>query len=154
MINQKQSGSMSLWTISFLMMLLTAVGLSVLYMARYGELPFPQARARWSKSANVISTELKNASGMQSSVSSQDTSSTPNANIQQAVTIDAGVRRCTVNGKTVYSDTLCLDNNPTTKTLKLHDNKSDAPKAPASAVDSNDLAGQDLREKILSKMLK
>ncbi len=153
MINQKQSGSMSLWTISFLMMLLTAVGLSVLYMARYGELPFPQARARWSKSANVISNELKNASGLESSDRSAS-GGVINANIAQAVTIDSGVRRCTLKGKVIYSDTLCLDNNPTTQRIKLHDNKADAPKVPASLPESNDLADQDLLEKILQKLTK
>ena len=151
MTDKKQSGSMSLWTISFLMMLVTAIGLCFLYLARYGELPFPQVRARWSKSANVISSELKNASGLDSSGSSVS-GGVINANMAQAVTIDSGVRRCTVKGKVIYSDTLCLDSNSTTQLVKLHDNKADAPKAPASLPESNDLADQDLREKILQKL--
>jgi hypothetical protein len=58
------------------------------------------------------------------------------------------LRRCTVNGKTVFSDTDCSPANATTKTVIVHETKGvEAPKAPKP--DPAGGAPQDLRAKMI-----
>jgi len=47
----------------------------------------------------------------------------------------APMRRCVVDGKTVISNTECLDANPTSKTIQIHDTRGfEAPKKPVAPV--------------------
>ena len=49
-----------------------------------------------------------------------------------AIKGDGAMRRCTIKGKTVISNTDCADSNPTSKVIEIHDTKGfEAPKAPA-----------------------
>ncbi|CAN7565268.1 DUF4124 domain-containing protein [Pseudoduganella sp. LjRoot289] len=60
------------------------------------------------------------------------------------------LRRCIINGKTVFSDTECGDRNATTKNVVVHETKGiEAPKAPKP--DPADAAPQDLRAKMIEK---
>jgi hypothetical protein len=43
------------------------------------------------------------------------------------------LRKCVIDGKTVVSNTECLDSNKTSKTIKIHDTRGfEAPKAPVA----------------------
>ncbi|KQW96403.1 hypothetical protein ASC94_05995 [Massilia sp. Root418] len=58
------------------------------------------------------------------------------------------LRRCTVNGKTVFSDTECSPANATTQNVVVHETKGvEAPKAPKP--DRSGAAPQDLRAKMM-----
>lgn len=126
-----QSGAINLTMVSFLMMALTLAALSLLYYMRYGHVPLQNVWQRWSHSAELITKEL----------------GVPG----QAVTVDAGIRRCTIKGKVVFSDEECSDNNPTTRAVKLVDNKGgEPPKASASSKAQN-ATEVDVQSKIIDK---
>jgi hypothetical protein len=156
-----QRGAVSLFGTAILMMLLAIAGMLFLYSVRYGHLPFQDAMTRWGRSANVISNELKQASGITTGNAAQvsqpaaignDSAGTP-----AAATIDAGIRRCTIHGKIVYSDNECRDDNVTTRAVKLQDSRSDAPKpaakSAATATDGNEDPEQSLRMKMIDKAI-
>lgn len=45
------------------------------------------------------------------------------------------MRRCVIDGKTVISNTDCVDANPTSKTIRIHDTRGiEAPKQPVAPV--------------------
>jgi len=141
----------SLIAVAIVSMLVALLSMGLLYYMRNGHLPMPEMWARWGKSANVISNELKNASGVQLPGSS-NSNGTPG--LRQAATVDEGVRRCTINGKTVYSDTLCTDTNPTTRQVKLHDARGiEAPKNPASQATASEADEEQLKKKIMEQAL-
>ncbi|QJQ07231.1 hypothetical protein EJG51_016975 [Undibacterium piscinae] len=154
-----QRGAVSLFGTAILMMLLTIAGMLFLYSVRYGHLPFQDAISRWGRSANVISNELKQASGITATAATagrqppagaigQGSAGTP-----AAATIDAGIRRCTIHGKIVYSDNECRDDNVTTRAVKLQDSRSDAPKPAPTATDGNEDTEQSLRMKMIDKAI-
>ena len=147
---RRQRGSINLWAVSILMMLLTLAGLVFLYTIRYGHLPMQDVWARWGKSANVISSELKNASGISVIQSSGD-------GLRPAATVNGGIRQCTIQGKVVFSDTACTDNNPSTKEIKLQDNQGFAPPKVVKPDQEHDELGanneQVLRLKALDKAI-
>jgi hypothetical protein len=58
------------------------------------------------------------------------------------------LRRCVIDGKTVISDTDCLDRNPTSRTVVVHETRGiEAPKAPRP--DPADAAPQDVRAQMI-----
>jgi len=60
------------------------------------------------------------------------------------------LRRCVIDGKTVFSDTECGAANATTRNVVVHETKGiDAPRAPKP--DPADAAPQDLRAKMIEK---
>jgi len=60
----------------------------------------------------------------------------PGAVVQSAKLLGASeskMRRCVIDGKKVMSNTECLDNNPTSKDIKLRDSRGfEAPKKPVT----------------------
>ena len=154
MIFQAQKGAISLFMTGILMMSLTLVAMLFLYMARYGHLPFPELRSRWGHSADVISTELKNASGVNVSGAGAEKLLSQTTSAQATVTIESGVQRCTIQGKVVYSDTECQSSNATTRTIKLHDNRADAPKPVSGSNQDKDDSEVDLKMKMIDKLTK
>ncbi|AZP13120.1 hypothetical protein [Undibacterium parvum] len=156
MIFQSQKGAISLFMTALLMMLITVMAMLFLYMARYGHLPFPELRARWGHSADVISNELKSVSGLKAAATATATNKalSKSADLQSTVTIESGVQRCTIHGKVVYSDTECLSNNATTRTIKLHDNRADAPKPVTKPNEDKDASEVDLKMKMIDKLSK
>ena len=128
-----QIGAINLYVVAFLMMALTLAALSLIYYMRYGHVPLQEVWQRWSHSADAITKELQPG---------------------QAVTVDAGIRRCTIKGKVVFSDVECSDSNPTTKAVKLVDNKGGEPPKPsanASNSKAQDATGVDVQSKIIDK---
>lgn len=137
----KNQRGFSLVAVAIFSMLITSLGMGFLYYMRNGHLPMQEMWSRWGKSANVIGKELKNAAGMQNA-SGESGVSTEGQGLRQAATANEGVRRCILDGKTIYSDTLCLDNNPTTKKLKLNDSSGMEPPKAAIGRDEGDIANQ------------
>lgn len=145
---QRQRGLSMIW-ISALFMLLGLVSMGFLYTIRYGHLPMQEVWTKWGKSANVIGNELKNVTGVQELTLPGQNS----GGVRQAATVESGVRRCTIDGKTVYSDTACLDSNPTSRKVKLNDTQGFV-KPPVPAEDAGaSHADQDLRLQALEKAL-
>ena len=156
-MNLHHQRGISLIAVAIVSMLVALLSMGLLYYMRNGHLPMPGMWARWGKSANVISNELKNASGVQlpgSSNSNSNSNSNSTPGMRPAATVDEGVRRCTINGKTVYSDTLCTDTNPTTRQVKLHDARGiEAPKTPASQATASEADEEQLKKKIMEQAL-
>ena len=62
------------------------------------------------------------------------------------------MRKCVIDGKTVISNTECLDSNKTSKTIRIHDTRGiEAPKVPATPVQSP--TSDPAIDKILEKQL-
>ncbi|MFZ6842813.1 hypothetical protein [Undibacterium sp. RuTC16W] len=136
---QRQSGAISLLMTSIVMMVVTSLALAFFYFMRYGELPFHDALLRWTKSGDAISAGIKDAANLRNPIG-------------QTITADSEVRRCTIKGKVVFSNTDCLDTNTTTRTVKLIDNKGfEPPKAPASSGENQASGVVDLREQLINK---
>jgi hypothetical protein len=136
----RQGGTVSLVMVSLLVMGLSLAAMSLLYYMRYGHVPLQDVWQRWSKSAEVVSKEIGGVLP------------------DQAVTVDAGIRRCTIKGKVVFSDVECSDTNPTTRAVKLVDNKGgEPPKTPAAskAHDAVQSANEvDVKSQMIDKIVK
>ena len=144
----KQSGAINLVLVSILMMALTLAALSLLYYMRYGHVPLQDVWQRWSKSGEVVGNELKNISGMNEG----------GAHSGKTATVDAGIKRCTVNGKVLFSDVECSDNNQTTRAVKLYDSKGgEPPKASANGKAQEAAQGAnavDVKSQMIEKAVK
>lgn len=134
-MKRKQAGAIHLAVVALLFMLLALAALSFLYSVRYGHWPLQEWRASWGKSATALSAELP-------------------VGVQPA-TVESGIFRCTIRGKLVYSDHACDEHNPTTRAVKLQDNKGfEPPKAAAAAPESQGAAAADAREKLIDQLAK
>lgn len=136
-----QSGAINLYMVSLLMMALTLAALSLMYYMRYGHVPLQDVWQRWRHSADTITKDL---SGLK-----------PDGVLPgQAVTVDSGIKRCTIKGKVVFSDVECSDSNPTTKAVKLVDNKGGEPPKPSANATNSKVQNAnetDMQSKIIDK---
>jgi hypothetical protein len=63
------------------------------------------------------------------------------------------MRKCVIDGKTVISNTNCLDANRTTKTIKIHDTRGfESPKQPVTP--APDRTSDPMTDKIIEKQLR
>jgi hypothetical protein len=76
-----------------------------------------------------------------------------------AAAVDGGqsgngaLRKCVIDGKTVVSNTECLDSNKTSKTIKIHDTRGiEAPKVPVAPAAS--ATSDPALDKIIEKQLR
>lgn len=151
----KQTG-ISLVMVSIVSMLVAALGMTFLYYMRNGHLPMQDLWARFGKAAAVIRNDVQDSTGL-------PTGSSEGQGMRQAATTSEGIRRCTIDGKTVYSDTLCLDTNPTTKKIKLNDSKGmEPPKAavakddaanPAGSANPASMSNEEMKKKVMEQAL-
>ena len=132
---------MNLYLVAILMMLVTLAAMSFLFYLRFGHVPMQDAWTRWSKSGAVISNELQQIGGV-----------VPGSALPgKTATVDAGIRRCTIKGKVIFSDVECADDNPTTRAVKLYDSKGGVPpKAPEVAKEPE----PDLQSKMIERAIK
>ncbi|MCH8620327.1 hypothetical protein [Undibacterium sp. TS12] len=128
-MNYSNQRGVSLVGVAIFSMLVASLGMLFLYYMRNGHLPMQDMWARLGKSAAVVGNEVKNATGL-------PTGSSEGPGMREAATTREGVRRCSIDGKTVYSDTLCLDSNPSTKKVKLSDSAGMEPPRAAVANDN------------------
>lgn len=139
-----QRGAMNLYFVSIVMMLVTLAALAFLYFIRYGQLPMQDVWRRWGKSATVITEELKQVSGVASEIGASP----------KAATVNAGIRRCTIQGKVIFSDVECTDDNPSTRAVKLYDSKGgEPPKSAVPASDGQAESALDIKKQLLEKAL-
>ncbi|MFZ6780887.1 hypothetical protein ACO0LD_28975 [Undibacterium sp. Ji83W] len=151
----KQRG-ISLIAVAIISMLVASLGMAFLYYMRYGHLPMQDMWARFGKAAAIIGNDVKDSTGLPTGISE-------GPGMRQAATTSEGVRRCTIEGKTVYSDTLCVDTNPTTKKIKLNDSKGmEPPKAAMAKEDggkaadsaySASMTNEEMKKKIMEQAL-
>lgn len=113
---QRQAGISLVGTALFAMSVAALAMLGLFYF-RYQSLPWHDNWGYWLKG-----TQAKPAA-------STSASPTPAANssLRQAATVKEGIKRCQIDGKTVYSDTLC---HAQSSSLQLHDNVAPATRAP------------------------
>lgn len=146
-MNQRQSkfaqrGAINLYLVSFLMMVLTLAALSLMYYMRYGHVPLQDVWQRWSDSADMVAdVAVKKLSGLNKDAVLPG----------QAVTVETGIRRCTIQGKIVFSDVECSDSNPTTKAIKLVDNKGGEPPRISASSTALDATKVDVQSKIIDR---
>lgn len=159
-MNYSNQRGVSLVGVAIFSMLVASLGMLFLYYMRNGHLPMQDMWARLGKSAAVVGNEVKNATGL-------PTGSSEGPGMREAATTSEGVRRCSIDGKTVYSDTLCLDSNPSTKKVKLNDSAGmEPPKAAAARDETADSTGnaagsgtagtaanQELKKKIMEQAM-
>lgn len=152
MTPQSQRG-ISLIAVSIIFMLIGLISMGALYTMRYGHLPMQETLNKWGKSADVIGKELKNVSGISdSNAGNNGNANSAGSGMRNAATVNSGVKRCTINGKTVYSDIECTDHNPTTRELKLHDTQGFVQTKPAQEqAGSDSTSEQEMRLKMLDK---
>lgn len=131
----RQTGAIHLAVVALCFMLLALAAMVFLYTIRYGRLPLAELRAGWDKPVAAISDGLQQAG--------------------PAATVDRGISRCTIRGQLVYSDNACSASNPSTREVKLHDNRGfEAPKAPPAASAGQDADAQEIRAKIIDGLAK
>ncbi|MBR7781063.1 PulJ/GspJ family protein [Undibacterium luofuense] len=153
---RKQAG-LSLISVMIIFMLLGALAMGFLYTIRTGRLPLNDQLQRWGKSAGVISNELKNAAGV-SGANGANTAApasgtvAPNENMPAPVTVESGVKKCVINGRTTYSDTEC-NQRADAKNVKLHDAKGFERPKPKEDDSSASVGDQDFRQKMLNKAI-
>lgn len=147
-IRCKQSGAINLLFVSILMMVMTLAALSLLYYMRFGHVPLQDVWQRWSKSGEVVSNELKSITGI----------SKDGVHTGKIATVDDGIKRCTINGKVIFSDVECSEKNPTTRAVKLYDSKGGEPpkasansKAPDAVQAASDI---DVKSQMIDKAVK
>jgi hypothetical protein len=146
MMKTQQNGAISLYLVSIVMMLLTLAAVAFFYFMRYGHMPLQDVWQRWGKSGAVITNELKEMSGVANGGANGGAPS------GKAATVDAGIRRCTIHGKVIFSDVECTDSNPSTRAVKLYDSKGgEPPKAPVVAKED---AEPDLKLQMIDKAIK
>ena len=146
---KRQRGINLVW-VSILSMCVAAAGMATLYTIRYGHLPFQETLSRWQSSGKVIGNELKKATNM----GDLHAPGLANEEGPPPVTVQTGVRRCLIDGKTVISNTECTDQNPTTKLMKLHDTQGFVHPKPAQAEQSGSSdPGTDVRRKMIDKII-
>ncbi|MFZ6655333.1 hypothetical protein [Undibacterium sp. TJN19] len=144
MSKQKQRG-LSLIVVSLVSMSVAVIAMAFIYYLRNGHLPIPEFLQPFFTTANAVSKDLKNATGIGTSNGS---------GMREAATTAEGVRRCVIDGKTVYSDTLCTDKNPSTKKLKLNDAKGiEPPKSVASQEKekTGEMSEEQMKQKIMEQ---
>jgi len=116
MTRHYQRGWSLFWT-AVLAAVFAAAAMAALFSMRYDRNFFAEA---WGK--------LSGGAAVQQARSAVD-SAKQAAGVAPAAA-SGGLRRCLIDGKTVFSDTGCADKNPSTRAVVLHDSHGiDAPKA-------------------------
>jgi hypothetical protein len=102
----RQRGELNLLAVGIFSAILAAVAMAALFSMRSDRNLFAEGAAKLGKAAGESA---------------------------KAVVTDSGgpMRKCVINGKTVVSNTECTDQNKTSKTIKIQDNRGfEAPKKP------------------------
>ena len=128
-----QKGLSLLWT-AIIVGLLSSAGMVALMSARYERNYFAEAWKKLTKTevGQVVQQTQQNAS---------------NAVKPEA----AAIRKCTIDGKVVYSNVECDKANPTSQKVQINDTKGfDAPKVPVASTPEAEGAPS-MRDKLIDK---
>ena len=135
---KRQRGELSLLWVAVWMAALAFVAMAGIFWMRYernlfaeiwrGAMQTPAAKAV-QQTPSTIAGSVKSASGIES----------------------AAIRKCTIDGKVMYSNVECNAKDTSSRAVKLHDSSGfDAPKAPSAPVPEQD-AQADVRLKMIDK---
>ena len=129
---ERQRGALNLVWVAIFSAALAAAAMAALWSMRYDRNLFAEgisaaARAAPARQAMDAVTAVKQGAG-------------------------GRLRKCVIDGKTVVSNTDCLDSNKTSKTIRIHDTRGiEAPKVPAAPASSP--TSDPAIDKILEKQL-
>ena len=131
----RQRGAFNLYWVAILSGGLAALAMAALFSMRQERNLFAEGAAKVSKmvSESPVAAPLDSA---KAAVAGKD----------------GQMRKCVINGKTVISNTDCVDQNPTSKVIKIQDTRGfEAPKKPVEPKNEGD--GLSLRDKMIEKQL-
>lgn len=128
--------------ISLILVALLMAGLAALAMA---------ALFSWRYERNLFAEGLARLSGQHPAAVPVANAATGSATVPAPPSAPGNpLRRCIIDGKTVFSDTECSSANATTKNVVVHEIKGiDAPRAPKP--EPADAAAHDIRAKMIEK---
>lgn len=126
-LHTQQQAGISLIAVIVMVMLITGLAMMALFYVRYQSLPWQANWGYWLKSPAAASPNPAN------SASSAPVKPVENNNLRPAATVKEGIKRCQIDGKIVYSDTLCQSQK---HGIQLHDNVVPAVRTPAAAAAS------------------
>lgn len=130
-----QRGELSLFWAAVIVGVIALAAMVALMSARYERNYFAEA---WSR---VTKTEI--AQTVQQTQQAAEKAVKPEA---------AGVRKCMVDGKVIYSNVECDTKDPTSRKVELHDSKGfEAPKAPPAPAASQTDAPPTMQDKMIEK---
>jgi hypothetical protein len=107
----RQRGYFNLYYVALFSAVIAALAMAALWSMRYERNLFAEGAAKVVK--------LFSDSPAQGVVDSARTAVADATGTPGAPKSDGKMRKCTIDGKTVVSNTDCLDSNPTSKTMKL-----------------------------------
>jgi hypothetical protein len=129
-----QRGELSLFWAAVFVGVVTVAGMATLFSMRYERNVFAEALSSFNRTS--VGQFL------------QQTKQTATQSIAPDA---AAIRKCTVNGKVVYSNVECDGNNTTSHKVELHDTRGfEAPKAPVASA-SQEVGAPNLRDKLVDK---
>lgn len=132
MMKKSQRGALSLVWVAILSAALAAAAMAALWSMRYERNLFAEGVAAVAKAAPARQA-IDAVAGM------KDGAGGP-------------MRKCVIDGKTVVSNTECLDSNKTSKTIRIHDTRGfEAPKVPVAPAPNP--SSDPAIDKILEKQL-
>jgi hypothetical protein len=113
----RQRGALSLVWVAVLSAALAAAAMAALWSMRYDRNLFAEGVSAAAKAAPV-------RQAIDAVTTAKDGAGGP-------------MRKCKIDGKTVVSNTECLDSNKTSKTIRIHDTRGvEAPKVPVAPASS------------------
>ena len=135
---KRQKGELSLIWVAVSMAALTSLAMVGLFWMRYERNLFAEAWAYVMRTP-VGQTVKQTQSAAEGSLKSDSAS--------------GAIRKCTIDGKVVYSNVDCNAKDGNSKAVKLHDTRGiDAPKAPPPPVAADDPQA-DMRQKLIEKSI-
>ncbi len=140
MVLDRQRGELSLMWVAVSMAVLALVAMAGLFWMRYERNLFAEIWHSAMKTP-MAKTVTQTQSAVAGSVKS-DSGASSNA-----------IRKCTIDGKVVYSNVDCSAKDPGSRAVKLHDSSGiEAPKAPPPPASEQDAQG-DVRQKMIEKAI-
>ncbi len=116
-LTKPAQAGLSLIGVALFAMAVAALAMLGLFYFRYQSLPWQDNWAYWLKRQAAQAT------------ANSPSQPAANTNLRPAANFKEGIKRCQIDGKVVYSDTLCQSQTPS---VQLHDNVTPAVRASAS----------------------
>ncbi len=138
MFLKRQRGELSLLWVAVFMGALGLVAMAGLFWMRYERNLFAEI---WNGAMRTPTgqTVKKTQAAVENSIKPESAS--------------GAIRKCTIDGKVVYSNVECNAKDPTSRSVKLHDSSGfDAPKAPPPAESAGD-ASMSVKDKMMEKAI-
>jgi hypothetical protein len=139
MMIERQRGALNLAWVAILSALVAAAAMAAIWSMRYER--------------NLFAEGVSALAGAAPARQAMDAARQAVAGTQDGQARAGALRKCVIDGKTVVSNTDCLDSNKTSKTIKISDTRGfEAPKAPVVAASSP--TSDPAIDKIIEKQLR